>query len=256
MPSSAAVASSDDREQQPAVADEGDHRPLGRRQLGADRRRQRVAERRVPGRVDEAPARVHRQEVHDAVVRGFRAVAGEHAVFPERLVERADQRQPRRALGERLLADRLAHTVQLRRGPLGRQRRDHLARITDHGHVGAHVLVALRGIDVDADQLAAAARARAPTGPTRRAPSRSRAPRRASAIKRCADRSRIDAPSESGCRSSITPLPFTVVITGAPSAARSAPRAPPPATTTGRRAPASSRAASATSGVAAVARRR
>ena len=43
-------------------------------------------------------------------------------------------------------------------------------------------------------------------------------------------------------------MPFTVVITGMPSAARSAPRAPPPATTTGCFASASSRAAAPTSG--------
>ena len=70
----------------------------------------------------------------------------------------------------------------------------------------------------------------------------------ASARNRCADRNRIDAPSDSGCFSSSTPLPFTVVITGIPSAARSAPRAPPPATTTGRFAAASRRAAGPTSG--------
>ena len=51
----------------------------------------------------------------------------------------------------------------------------------------------------------------------------------------CSARSRIDAPTESGCASSTTPLPLTVVATGAPSASASAvtsacaSTAPPPA---------------------------
>ena len=70
-----------------------------------------------------------------------------------------------------------------------------------------------------------------------------------SAAARCRARSRIDAPTESGCDSSTTPLPFTVVATGAPSASASAvtsacaSTAPPPAMIIGWVAAASSSAA-------------
>ncbi len=57
-----------------------------------------------------------------------------------------------------------------------------------------------------------------PTGPNRRArlPTTSSASLSAAAF--CSARSRTDAPTDSGCASSSTPLPLTVVATGAPSA--------------------------------------
>ena len=78
-----------------------------------------------------------------------------------------------------------------------------------------------------------AASAAAPTGRTPRAPSPPRSPCRGCSSQRCTHRSRIEAPSDSGCRSSTTPFPLTVVTIGSPSAsaASPAPRAPPPSTT-------------------------
>ena len=145
-----------DGELQAAIADQAHHRPLRRRQLRADRRRQRIAERAVAGRRAEPGARRRRG-------------IGDHAGI-DRLRRIADQHRARQAVAHRLhqmqagaidaaeIAEhgiarraRARRAVALRRAQQRHQGRRRFRGIGDDRQVGLARAHDLLRVDVDAD---------------------------------------------------------------------------------------------------------
>ncbi len=146
-----------EREQQPAVAGEDEHRPVGRRELRAHRHRERGPERpQAVGREPRAGPRGGQVVVGG--VGGLCGVQGDDAIGRQRGVDRVEPRQVREAvLGPVEAGERRAHLLGARRARArqalpqrGRDPSERGRRVADQPDLGRRAAGELGGVDVDA----------------------------------------------------------------------------------------------------------